>query len=157
MPKQTKERKDYCRARLLELLQPGDMVHSTVTHVARSGMSRTIDFYIFREEGDARNPRRIWLTPFIGDLLETSWGDGGIKVSGCGMDMRFHIVYNLGATLWPTGFGCIGEKCASNDHSNGDRDRTPHGDTVLHRDGKPVTRPHQHWHTDGGYALRSER
>ena len=28
---------------------------------------------------------------------------GGLRVSGCGMDMGFHVVYNLGYVLWPDG------------------------------------------------------
>lgn len=62
-----------------------------------------------------------------------------LVVNGCGMDMGFHVVYELGYTLYGRdGFICIGERCPSNDHSNGDRDYTPHA------------------HTDGGYALRYE-
>ena len=64
----------------------------------------------------------------------------GIRVRGAGMDMGFHLVYNLSATLFPDGFDCVGDGpgqlCRSNDHSNGDRDYTPHR------------------HKDGGYALK---
>lgn len=137
MAKVSKARHAECRARLLELLQPGDTIFATVTHVSRSGMSRTIDFHVFR--GDARNPMRWWLTPFIGDLLAHSWNDDGVRVTGCGMDMAFHLVYNVGATLWPDGYPCTGDGCRSNDHSNGDRDYSPHQ------------------HKDGGYALHSQR
>lgn len=49
---------------------------------------------------------------------------GGIVVGGCGMDMGFHLVYNLGRTLWPTGTD------------------NPHG----RRNGHPDS--------DGGYALK---
>jgi hypothetical protein len=33
--------------------------------------------------------------------------------------------------LWPDGWTCIGEKCPSNDHFNGDRNYEPH----LHKSG----------------------
>lgn len=56
--------------------------------------------------------------------------------AGCGMDVGFSLVYNLGWVLFPNGFECVGERCPSNDHSNGDRDYSPHH------------------HSDGGYALR---
>lgn len=45
----------------------------------------------------------------IGWLAARAMHDGfdrdrtGIKASGCGMDMGFSLVYNLGATLWPKG------------------------------------------------------
>jgi hypothetical protein len=61
---------------------------------------------------------------------------GGIKQHGAGMDMGFGLVYTLSRSLYPNGFECIGERCPSNDHSNGDRDYTPHT------------------HSDGGYALQ---
>ena len=63
----------------------------------------------------------------------------GLIVGGCGMDMGFEIVYNLGRTLWPDGAPCVGEKCQSNDHHNGDWDYTA---GKLHR--------------DGGYALKHQ-
>ena len=50
--------------------------------------------------------------------------------------MGFAVIYELSQALFPKGFECIGEKCPSNDHSNGDRDYTPHH------------------HNSGGYALK---
>ena len=75
----------------------------------------------------------------------------GLRVSGCGMDMGFHVVYSLSRVLYPDGFECIGEGCPSNDHSNGDRDYTPHlnGGKAPHEPGYVA-----HWHSNGGYALR---
>jgi hypothetical protein len=82
---------------------------------------------------------------------------GALRVSGCGMDMGFHVAYALSATLYRDGFGCIGEGCPSNDHSNGDRDYTPHMDTAARAasaDGTPCACHADHWHREGGYALR---
>jgi hypothetical protein len=62
--------------------------------------------------------------------------EGNVIMGGCGMDMGFSLVYNLSYALHPDGFECIGDRCPSNDHTNGDRDRTPHH------------------HKDGGYSLR---
>ena len=41
MAKKEKER-DEARERLLEMLRPGDTVHTILRHVSRSGMSRSI-------------------------------------------------------------------------------------------------------------------
>lgn len=66
----------------------------------------------------------------IGWLAAKAMGDTfdsdrqGIKANGCGMDMGFALVYNLGRTLWPNGTG------------------VPHGS----RNGESAT--------DGGYALK---
>jgi hypothetical protein len=117
--------------RLRGMLKPGDTVYTILRHVSRSGMSRSISVVVVQDG-----------VPFDVSWAVAKAGLGrfdrdrdGVKVTGCGMDMGFHLVYNLAWTLYPDGFGCVGEHCPSNDHSNGDRDRTPHK------------------HSDGGYAL----
>ena len=75
----------------------------------------------------------------VARLLKMHTGpNDGIKISGCGMDMGFEIVYQIGRALWPDGVPCIGEGCHSNDHSN-ERERNY---TVGRM------------HGDSGYALR---
>lgn len=126
-------------SRLQDELKPGDTLYTKVEHVSRSGMMRVISVYVI---GEDREPWDIsWLVArAIG--LKVHQRYGGVTVGGCGMDMGFAVVYNLSRTLFPTGFECIGEgetwgkNCPSNDHSNGDRDYTPHH------------------HDSGGYALR---
>lgn len=104
---------------LLKVLKPGDTVHGIVRSVARSGISRRIDFYKL-VDGNA-----LYLTGYIAALQGSDDFDGGLRVGGCGMDMIFATVYNLGARLWPKGTD------------------TPHG----RRNGEPDS--------DGGYALKS--
>jgi len=75
MAKLTKaQQQDQQEAReaLLEILKPGATVYTSCSHVARSGMSRTIELCV----------------PVVG---------------GCGMDMGFAVVYDLGLSLWPAG------------------------------------------------------
>lgn len=129
---------------LRELLSPGDMIYTKLVHVSRSGMYRVIDCYVIR----SNEPRRIsWSVAQLTEGYDRR--HEGVKASGCGMDMGFHVVYSLSRTLFPLGFGCIGERCPSNDHTNGDHDYTPNTkaeDENGHFD--------SHWHKDGGYALR---
>lgn len=96
MPKTSQRRKDECRAALLEILKPGDTVVCVLRSAARSGMSRRIDIYKV-EGGDMR-----YLSNLAADLLEYR-NDGGVVMTGCGMDMGFALVYELGAHLWPNG------------------------------------------------------
>lgn len=141
----------YAKSRLLDVLSPGDTVYCILRHVSRSGMSRTISLYAKTDSG------MQWLDGFAVKLNVGSGFDkkrGGLKVGGCGMDMGFALVYELNYRLFPDGFGCTGERCPSNDHSNGDRDYTPH--KADRRKGmknaeKPARR--EHWHREGGYAL----
>ena len=131
------------RRRLQGWLSPGDTVYTVIRSVAKSGMSRRLDLYRLEQD------EPLCLTGNVAILCDLTFprhGEG-LRVDGCGMDMGFNTVYNLAATLWPDGFGCIGEGCSSNDHSNGDRDYTQQG--MMTCEGPTV-----HWHQNGGYALR---
>ena len=120
-------------ARLRELVKPGDTVYTVLRRVSASGMSREISLHVIIDN------EPYWITGLAARAMgdRTSKRDG-IIVGGCGMDMGFHLVYNLGRTLWRDGVPCAGGRCMSNDHSNGDRDRS---DTTK-------------VHNDGGYALQ---
>ena len=129
--KYTKQDVAESRSLLLKWLKPGDTIYTVLRHVSRSGMSRKIDLYKI-EDGQP-----IFLTGHAAKVLGERWDfdRGGIVVGGCGMDMGFHLVYNLSYALFKDGFECIGDGCPANDHNNGDRDYTPH------------------MHSDPGYAL----
>lgn len=114
-------RANYCKDELRALLKPGDTVNCILRHVSRSGMQRRISFCVTAADGDVRN-----LDNLIADALGYRHHEqSGLVIRGCGMDMGFHTVYNLGATLWPDGTP------------------EPHGT----RNGVPDS--------DGGYALKS--
>jgi hypothetical protein len=145
-------------------LPPGSTVYTTVKHVARSGMSRSIDVHTIEDN----EPR--WMSYRVAAILGESFDEQreSVRVYGAGMDMGFQLVYNLSSVLYPRGFGCIGKDCPSNDHSNSDRDYTPHtlsgmtgkGEDVVaiglaqEQDNGPKAGGYWHWHRSGGYALR---
>lgn len=85
-------------ARLRKLLRPGSEVYTVIKHVARSGMSRQIALMVVRK-------KEIWdISGFVATALGWRWVDSNaVQVSGCGMDMAFHIVYELGRVLFPEG------------------------------------------------------
>jgi len=140
----TKKEKDAqreeARERLLEMLKPGETVYTVLRHVSASGMARWISPIITGTDGPY--DLTYWAARLLDERVDQK--HYGVKVVGCGMDMGFHLVYNLSSVLFPAGFSCVGHtsgdvarhRCPSNDHNNGDRDYTPH--------------PHK----DGGYALR---
>jgi hypothetical protein len=106
---------------LRALLKPGDTLHTVLRYKSSSGMSRGIDVYLLHEQkGD-------WLSYLVAKATGFRFNDKNecLSISGCGMDMGFHVVNTLSAVLFPDGFACIGEGCPANDHSNGDRDYTP--------------------------------
>lgn len=133
------ERVEYL-GKLHDMLRPGDTISMVLRHVSSSGMYRAIDFYLLGCE-DTR-PTRMWLSYWIAAALDMRFDERreALGVSGAGMDMGFHVVYNLSSVLYPNGFYCIGDRCPWNGHSNGDRD---------------YKRGHLH-PTGGGYALRHD-
>jgi hypothetical protein len=124
MTRQTKAEqaeRDEALSDLRALLRPGDTVYTILRHVSRSGMQREIALCIIRD-GSHR-----YLNWGASKILGTRQGKhDGLIVGGCGMDMGFALVYNLGAALWPDGAP------------------EPHGT----RNGQPDR--------DGGYALKHQ-
>jgi hypothetical protein len=143
-----------CRT-LREMLRPGDTVYTFLRHKARSGMQREISCYLDGMQ---------CIDAYVADITGYPIGKhDGIVLGGCGMDMGFALVYELSHKLFPNGFGCIGRNderhvyCPSNDHSNGDRDYTPHNEALiqeLHDNGVLADIAANHWHTTGAYALQ---
>jgi hypothetical protein len=87
--------REQARTKLREILKPGDTVYCVLRSVSRSGMSRQIDFYAEGME---------YLTGYVSEACDyPRHRCGPLKVGGCGMDMGFSVVYNLGAVLWPNG------------------------------------------------------
>lgn len=105
---------------LREHFKPGQTVYTILRHVSSSGMSRDISVITIDDEGQIR--QWDWAVACV--LGEPLAKREGVRVGGCGMDMGFHLVYNLGRTLWPDGTP------------------EPHGT----RNGQPDC--------DGGYALK---
>jgi hypothetical protein len=168
MSKVSEQEKVEALERLHEWLKPGDTVFTVLRHRSASGMLRSISLLKVTAKGGGRSGEEPDVLCFDGNAVRVGLGSydqrhEGVRVGGCGMDMGFHLVYELSRALFKGGFGCVGKHCPSNDHSNGDRDRTPHGafkPQVAGRDPVPAgglypeKQEHEHWHRDGGYALR---
>ena len=125
----TKE-SDQALETLRGMFKPGDTLHCIIRSVARSGMSRRMDYYAMID-GEPR-----WITPLmvrvgVPDQSWASWRKGrdydGARIDGCGMDMCFESAYRLGRVLFPEGFKVDG--------------RGRNGDTSGHDN-------------DGGYAIK---
>ncbi len=142
---------------LRELFPPGSVAHTVLRNVSRSGMTRRIDVYAISDN------QTQWVSRAVARVVGFTFNERHecLSVGGCGMDMGFHVVSTLSRVLYPDGFGCTGEGCRSNDHSNGDRDYTPH--VLTDEDGEPENRapgPGElrdgcicHWHRAGDYAV----
>ena len=88
--------------RLRELFPPGTEVRTIVRHVSRSGMSRVISALAI-QAGKGSDPARIVnVSHDVARVLNSSYDNdrGGVWVTGCGMDMCFHLVYSLARVLY---------------------------------------------------------
>lgn len=88
---------DELRARL----PVGCTVTTVLTHVSASGMTRTIRVF---------DPNMAEITHLIArtGLFGRDPKHNGLRVGGVGMDMGFHVVYELSRLLYPDGFTCTG-------------------------------------------------
>ena len=77
-------------------LKRGETVHCILRHVSRSGMQRVIQLVVFRKN------QPLWIGYAAAKLLGYRYDENreGIIVGGCGMDMGFHLVYNLSNALF---------------------------------------------------------
>lgn len=147
MTKLQQREKEQSIERLRAIIKPGDTVHTLLRRVSSSGMSRCLDVCLAGAEGVSCITYDVALA--TGSPLSK---EGWLRIGGCGQDMGFAVVHCLAYNLFPDGFGCIGkgenrgprDYCPSNDHTNFDRDYTPHRE----EDGG------HHWHKSGDYALR---
>ena len=114
--------KQQAKNALLNILTPGDKVFTILRNVSASGMQRCISLLVIKDN------KPVCLDYNASVLLGYKRSDKhtGLIVSGCGMDMGFDLVYNLGCALWPAGTP------------------NPHGT----RNGEPDS--------DGGYALKQQ-
>lgn len=112
-------------AYLRKLLKPGSTVYTILRH-GGSGMSRQISVVAMVKRKDTRQTVPVDISGYVATLCGYRRHDrnGALVVGGCGMDMGFSVVHNLGYALWPKGT------------------RKPHG----RRNGEPDS--------DGGYALK---
>ena len=104
--------KEQAKKHLRKLLKPGQTVYTILRHCSSSGMSRSISLVIPTKDGI--KSLDYWIAQARGE--STDQKNEGIKVSGCGMDMGFHLVYNLGRMLYPQG---VKKGCGSQPEKDG--------------------------------------
>jgi hypothetical protein len=91
-----KKEREEAIGKLKEILQEGDTVYTILRHVSRSGMLRHISCLVIKDN----EPLLLdyWVAKSLDRKLAKT-GEG-IKESGCGMDMGFHLVHSLSCALF---------------------------------------------------------
>lgn len=133
---QQEQERAEARDRLRDLLASVDVIYTVLTHTSRDGMSRAIKPVISTHPDGVRDITHL-VAAATGDKIHRN---GGITMGGCGMDMGFALVYNIGRTvIGDQPWQCRGDRCPSNEHVNSPR--VPYGPEVIHA-------------SDGGYRFR---
>lgn len=83
------------KATVAELVKPGATVYTLIRHVSSSGMSRVIDVFVIQTHTGEPYLRRFSWSAAIALGWSYDRRHEGVKVSGCGMDMAFHLVSSL--------------------------------------------------------------
>jgi len=96
----TAEEREEAVARLKEILKPGDTVYTILRHVSRSGMTRVICPLVVKDNRPIMFPRLA--AKVLGERYDPD--RYGVVVHGCGMDMGFHLVYELAHALFGNGY-----------------------------------------------------
>jgi hypothetical protein len=86
-------------AELSYILKPDIKIYCILRSVSHSGMSRVIDLAIVEN----RNIRRIGSLAAKAMNNKYEHNGQGIKIRGCGMDMGFNLVHNLGCAIFNDG------------------------------------------------------
>ena len=94
-----KSDKERAEELLKEWFPKGSTAHTTVVHVARSGMSRHIKVFAISGE------RIQNVSYYVSKLLDWRYTDKeAVFVGGCGMDMGFDLIYTLSRVLYDDGY-----------------------------------------------------
>lgn len=94
------QEREEARQKLRDIFaeQKRPTIHTVLRHVSQSGMSRDISL-LTTENGALRNITYL-AGQAMGEKVKDRNGQWVIRVNGCGMDMGFHLVYNLSHSLY---------------------------------------------------------
>lgn len=101
----------------------GSTVYAKVNKVSASGMSRNIGLYVSLGDGEIHD-----ISYLAAKALGWSFKEGytgGVRASGCGMDMLFHTIDSLSYAM---GYGSI---CQDREQVTPTEKRGANGSTIL--------------------------
>lgn len=88
--KAEKEEIERSKVKIREILATNPPeIYTILRSVSASGMSREISVSVVLAG------KLICIDHHVANVLGLHFGKRGLKVTGCGMDMGFHVVYNL--------------------------------------------------------------
>jgi hypothetical protein len=106
-------------AELKTYLKPGDEIQLILRHRSRSGMFRRISPILQHRKRGTLHLDYLFHRAFNPESSKRVGGGDGVPVSGCGMDMGFHLVYTVAAYMWPKGAKLPKGMCGRNGDKSG--------------------------------------
>jgi hypothetical protein len=98
MSKAAEKRAEQTEAieKLREIFPPGSTVHTVLRHVSHSDMLRAISVLVAGPDGIDD------VSYLVARAVEMTFdrNHGGVKVTGCGMDMGYHLAHSLSRVLY---------------------------------------------------------
>lgn len=101
MPSKITTERDHAIMDLKALIKPGDKVYTILRHRAASGMFRVIDLFVIKND----EPVSITWAACKATGSTYNRRHEGMAAPGCGLDVGFEAVYNIGRALWENGDG----------------------------------------------------
>lgn len=106
VPKPTSLQREGAIMNLKDRFPKGSTVYTILRSVSRSGMIRSIGLLSIRPDPEGgelviRHPN--YAAALVLGLRDDQ-RNGGVRISGAGMDMGFEIVYRLGSVLYGDGY-----------------------------------------------------
>lgn len=101
MAKVSEKQRTESRQVLRDLFDAQDKptAYTIIRHVSASGMTRDISVKVI--DGDGRLRDVSWhVAKVLGWTLRDVSGNWAVRVTGCGMDMGFYLVYTLSHVLY---------------------------------------------------------
>jgi hypothetical protein len=98
--KYSKEEIAHEKENLLKWCPKKATIYTSLEHVSRSGMQRSIKLYVVVDG------RLYHISYCVAVVLGRSrkHNRDGVTIDGCGMDMGFDLVYSLGRALYKDGY-----------------------------------------------------
>lgn len=95
------EKKETIKS-LKKAFPKGSTAYTKLIHCSQSGMTRIISVIAIKKN------QPYYLNHYISEILSFNkaqkFGEYGLKVGGCGMDMGFHLIYCLSKVLYNDGY-----------------------------------------------------
>lgn len=96
--KYSKQEKQEARENMKQYMKEGMTIYTVLRGVSRSGMSRDISIVFITESGTVLHPS--WsVARILGYPMSKDRAHNAIKVTGCGMDMGYHVASQLASAF----------------------------------------------------------